>query len=274
MKNILFIFLFALLCITCKEEKSKFIKLSVDEMIQYAVERKALEPSEVLFRNQFGNEISFDSAGALYQTDKYFNDLYVDENGLVQEVVLRPKTEADKKTLAQINEALNAGPKLENIEVDCTNLSPLLEEIHASDQGMRTGESDIDPTIDHQNLEKVVSILENCDRNMLTFGHLNTIWLVVQHGAMQYQKKYIPFFKDCAAQGKLRQTSVAMMEDRILMREGEPQIYGTQVVKDMETGKWKVYEIADPESLNERRAAIGFETIEDYLKSFDFEVGF
>jgi hypothetical protein len=58
------------------------------------------------------------------------------------------------------------------------------------------------------------------------------------------------------------------MEDRILMSEGKPQIYGTQVHKIESNGQFELVETIDPEYLNQRRLKVGFEPIEVYLSNF------
>ena len=69
--------------------------------------------------------------------------------------------------------------------------------------------------------------------------------------------------------------SAAMMEDRYLMNEGKPQIYGTQGMSyDDERGSL-IWPIENPETVNERRLKVGYDqTIEEYAKLLfgdDFE---
>jgi hypothetical protein len=55
---------------------------------------------------------------------------------------------------------------------------------------------------------------------------------------------------------ELKPDLVALLEDRILVRKGLPQRYGTQLHKVEE--KLVVYPIEDPEHVDDRRAAVGF----------------
>ena len=55
-----------------------------------------------------------------------------------------------------------------------------------------------------------------------------------------------------------------------LMRNGKKQIYGSQIVRG-EDGEWKLYPVQDPETINERRAAMGLRPIEEYLANWDLE---
>jgi len=43
---------------------------------------------------------------------------------------------------------------------------------------------------------------------------------------------------------------LALLQDRILMREGKPQIYGSQIINDPDTGEQIVYEINNYYRLN------------------------
>ena len=56
--------------------------------------------------------------------------------------------------------------------------------------------------------------------------------------------------------GEADPSMLAMLRDRILVNEGRPQIYGTQIagVADGEPVPWPV---ADPEGMDERRAEVG-----------------
>ncbi|SNV32136.1 Uncharacterised protein [Chryseobacterium taklimakanense] len=105
----------------------------------------------------------------------------------------------------------------------------------------------------------------------------STVFLVVQHSELPIIEKYFPIIKEAGKKGELSMTSVAMMEDRMLMYQGKKQIYGTQVsgkkIIDSETQKesWEyfVWPIEDSENVNKRRKQIGFEeSIEEYANNF------
>ena len=68
---------------------------------------------------------------------------------------------------------------------------------------------------------------------------------------------------------QLRPGSLALLEDRILMRTGKKQKYGSQVT--CPNGVCDVYPIEDPDNVNKRRASVGLEPIEDYLMRFGIE---
>ncbi|WP_034259142.1 BT_3928 family protein [Aequorivita capsosiphonis] len=91
-------------------------------------------------------------------------------------------------------------------------------------------------------------------------------WNVLQHNPDKIPL-YLPLVKKAATDGEIPKTSAAMMEDRYLMMEGKPQVYGTQGMSyDDERGSF-IWPIENAEAVNERRAEAGFEdTIEEYAK--------
>jgi uncharacterized membrane protein YphA (DoxX/SURF4 family) len=91
-------------------------------------------------------------------------------------------------------------------------------------------------------------------------------WNVLQHNPDKIPL-YLALVKRAAEAGEIPKTSAAMMEDRYLMMEGKPQIYGTQGMSyEDERGSF-IWPIENPETVNQRRKEAGFEeTIEDYAK--------
>ena len=97
------------------------------------------------------------------------------------------------------------------------------------------------------------------------------LWLVVQHAPLDVQETYLPLLQESVAERESSGRHLAMLEDRILMRRGSPQVYGSQIVTDEETGKQVMFEIKDPEYVNQRRKAIGLGPIEEYAKQMGVE---
>jgi hypothetical protein len=91
-------------------------------------------------------------------------------------------------------------------------------------------------------------------------------FLIVQHAELDYQKKYLPLIKEAAAQKEARKSDLAMLEDRILTREGKKQVYGTQLRLNQTTQRMEPYPIEDQENVDARRAAVGLGPLAEYLK--------
>lgn len=97
------------------------------------------------------------------------------------------------------------------------------------------------------------------------------IWLVIQHAPLTLQEKYLPFLKESVLKGESQGNHLALLEDRILMRTGKPQTYGSQLKLDPESGKQVLHEIKDPEYVNQRRKEVGLGPIQDYLRRFGLD---
>lgn len=97
-----------------------------------------------------------------------------------------------------------------------------------------------------------------------------TAFLVVQHADLNTQKKYLPLMTEAANNGEADWSSLALLIDRINMREGKPQIYGSQI-KINADGSHSVHEIIDPEYVNQRRAEVGLGSIQDYVGMWGIE---
>lgn len=94
-----------------------------------------------------------------------------------------------------------------------------------------------------------------------------TLFLVIIHSDLEIQVKYLPMMREAVKLGNAQGKDLALLEDRIAMRQGKRQIYGSQIKKDYDTGVSYVWPLIEPEKVNERRAKVGLEPIEDYVKS-------
>ena len=153
------------------------------------------------------------------------------------------------------------------VEVDCNKKSEILSEVYISDQKIRRENNLIKyAKEDHRNQELIISIIEKCGMptlNEVNQEQMNAIWLGLQHTENKYRVKYFPLIEKAVKNGDLSKEQYALMKDRILMDEGKPQIFGSQIING------KLYDLEAPETVNARRQEMGLEPIEDYLKRFD-----
>lgn len=263
-------------CLQKNKPEGELRKLSKDEMLERYKDKVLPVIDSIRFEDASGNSLNKDSLLNTYKPDSLATDWYVNERGMVKKMIVRKATEEDRQFIEQVNEVLNAALPLTQVEIDCQKLDILLEAIYNSDQEMRKNNGEnIDPFVDHQNLSTVVSILEQCGmptREELSERQINAIWLVLQHGENKYRKKYLPLLEEAAERGDLDNGQIAVMKDRILMNEGKPQIYGSQII--MEEDKFVLYDLRNPETVNKRREEVGLEPLQDYLSNWDipFEV--
>ncbi|NMM48954.1 DUF6624 domain-containing protein [Marinigracilibium pacificum] len=124
-------------------------------------------------------------------------------------------------------------------------------------------------------LEKeVVEIIEKHGwvGKSLVGGKANTaLWLVIQHAPLEIQEKYIPLMTESVKKGESSGSQLALLVDRIEMRNGRPQIYGSQITTNNETGETQVHELVDPANVNKRRAEVGLGPLEDYARRFGID---
>ncbi|MGD9993348.1 MAG: DUF6624 domain-containing protein [Salinivirgaceae bacterium] len=168
-----------------------------------------------------------------------------------------------------------------------TSLIAQLDTIHQEDQKdrIRINELLIKSRTESENLE-LVTLVELMNKNdsinlikvekiLNEHGWLgadvigekgnHTLFLVIQHADFETQLKYLPLMRESVEKGTLKAKDFALLVDRIEMRRGNRQIYGSQIKID--GSEFYVYPIIDPEKVNERRAEIGMEPIEDYVKN-------
>jgi len=69
------------------------------------------------------------------------------------------------------------------------------------------------------------------------------------------------------AENEMRGSSLALLEDRIRLREGGKQIYASQVRRN-DAGEWEAISLEDPAGVDARRASVGLGPLADYLAGF------
>jgi len=97
------------------------------------------------------------------------------------------------------------------------------------------------------------------------------IFLVIQHADLATQKRYLPLIKQAEKDGKTLSSNLAILEDRIAMREGRKQIYGSQGFKDKVTGANYIYPVIDADNLDKRRKSMGLPPMFTYVANWDLE---
>jgi hypothetical protein len=95
-----------------------------------------------------------------------------------------------------------------------------------------------------------------------------TLFLVIQHANIKTQVKYLPMMRDAVKKGNARAASLALLEDRVALRQGGKQIYGSQISRDDKTGKYYVMPLEDPDNVDKRRQQVGLGPIKDYVSEW------
>lgn len=97
----------------------------------------------------------------------------------------------------------------------------------------------------------------------------STLFLVIQHSPLEVQEKYLPMMREAVKKGNANPSSLALLEDRVTLRKGGKQIYGSQIGRDPETGEYFVSPLEDPENVDLRRAEVGLGPIAEYIRNWN-----
>lgn len=97
----------------------------------------------------------------------------------------------------------------------------------------------------------------------------STLFMVIQHNDLKTQEKYLPVLRQAVKEGNAKAKELALLEDRVALKEGKLQIYGSQVSWNLKTNQYIILPMIDPDKVDERRKAVGLGSYADYLKGFD-----
>lgn len=169
-------------------------------------------------------------------------------------------------------------------------LLPILDSIYKDDQSYRVQLSElrkkkateneisvmsaIIKSKDSINLIKVKEILHQygwLGPQEVGMNGSQALFLVIQHADLKTQKNYIDLIRKAEKDGKTLSSNLAILEDRIAMREGRKQLYGSQGFKDKITNKNYIYPIDAPDQLDERRKAMGMPPMGTYITDWNLE---
>lgn len=129
------------------------------------------------------------------------------------------------------------------------------------------------PKMEAVHLENAAALEQMITENGGWFGKstvgedgADAAWIIVQHAISRpdLQRKMLPVLQAEAERGEIPRSHAAYLEDRILHFEGKPQIYGTQFDWNAD-GKMEVWTLEDAEKVNNYRAEVGLEPLENLI---------
>ena len=133
---------------------------------------------------------------------------------------------------------------------------------------------DLQGVADSANVAALVDILETrgwpgptlvgAEASMAAF-------LVLQHAPPGVQRQYLPMAREAVRSGDLAPAHFVLLEDRVRMHQGQPQLYGTQLTRDAATGRLELWPVEDEAAVDIRRAGVGLPPLADYLRGFGLE---
>ncbi|TZF82766.1 hypothetical protein FW774_14845 [Pedobacter sp. BS3] len=122
---------------------------------------------------------------------------------------------------------------------------------------------------DSINLIKVKAILDKygwLGKDRVGTEGNNTLFLVIQHSNQATQEKYLPMMRDAVKNGRAHASSLALLEDRVALRQGKKQIYGSQIGQNPKTRAYYVRPLEDPANVDKRRAEVNLPPLKEYVK--------
>ena len=95
----------------------------------------------------------------------------------------------------------------------------------------------------------------------------SALFLVIQHADIKIQEKYLPMMREAVKNKKAEGSSLALLEDRVALRQGKKQIYGSQISRTP-TGEHFVQALDDPDNVDTRRASVGLPPLAQYVSNW------
>lgn len=99
----------------------------------------------------------------------------------------------------------------------------------------------------------------------------NDFWAIVQHcdDDIAFQKQVLVLLKKEVDRNNASKENYALLTDRILVGENKKQIYGTQIQRDLTTGKSAPFPLKYPKQVDRLRRKMGLEPLAVYVKQFN-----
>ena len=126
--------------------------------------------------------------------------------------------------------------------------------------------------IDKENQTFVFGLLDNQGwPDGLSDKANSAIFLVIDHAEFAAQEKYYPVVKEKAEEGIIGKEDAATLQDRILMKKGEMQVYGTQTTRVVINGENINYlwPVKNPDQLDKLRKEVNLPPIAEYIAVFE-----
>mgnify|MGYP001627282963 CR=1 FL=1 len=127
---------------------------------------------------------------------------------------------------------------------------------------------------DSINLTKIKAILDRygwLGADVVGWQGSMTLFLVIQHADLATQEKYLPMMRAAVKDGKALGSNLALLEDRVAIRQGKRQLYGSQIGRDPETQEYFISPLEDPENVDKRRAGVGLGPLADYVSNWQIK---
>lgn len=219
---------------------------------------------EIAYKNKEGKALTAQDR-TLLNSGKSKREFYENKHDKIVEIRISEAKQQDWIEEIQISESFSKPfVGITDEKLDCTLMDSIIAICHKRDQDVRLNSKSDISQIDQLNQRTLLPYLQQCqwpnDKELIT-----GIWYVIQHSDSAIMSYYYNKFKESENKGLVESKIMALMEDRMLMNHGYPQIYGSQMIHK------SVYKIFDPMNVNKRRESVGLGTIEENTRRFGFE---
>lgn len=118
-----------------------------------------------------------------------------------------------------------------------------------------------------EELNRIIDVIGFPTAEKLGEEASNAAWLIIQHsiGQPDFMKKCAALMEIEVENGQVDKVNFAYLTDRVAVFEGNSQLYGTQFDWN-ENGEMSPVKIDNYEKVNERRKAIGLNSLEDQIQ--------
>ncbi|WP_276132566.1 DUF6624 domain-containing protein [Polluticoccus soli] len=127
--------------------------------------------------------------------------------------------------------------------------------------------------LDSINLVKVIGILDKygwVGYDVVGGQGAQALFLVVQHADIATQQKYLPLMREAVKNKKASASALALLEDRVALRTGKKQLYGSQIGRFAD-GRYYVQPLEDVDNVDKRRAEVGLSPLADYVRNWQMQ---
>ena len=120
--------------------------------------------------------------------------------------------------------------------------------------------------VDQEHLGRLQEIIRHYGwpgRSLVSVDGSEAAWLLVQHTTLPFMNRCLPLLQEAVGAGEAEPRHYAYLYDRVQVQEGNLQKFGTQY-KFSSEGVLEREPLANPDSVDQRRAALGLPTMKEY----------
>ena len=117
-----------------------------------------------------------------------------------------------------------------------------------------------------EKLDSLISLHGWPRQNLVGQEQARAAALVILYSNVKFQKKYVSEIEKGVEYGEIPGWYLAGITDKILIADGEKQLYGTQYLYNDSTQSYEIAPIENEAEVDKRRMELGMEALDDYLK--------